>query len=96
MAKRMNFDRVCTTPPKKQRVGSVLSQKAEVEAVVRSVSPGKNFFDGELSDGDALIRFYGFDIEQAKKLKAMCDAHQACVLRNCVIKRGRNVNLKFW
>ncbi len=35
------------------------------------------------------MRFYGFDEKQAKKLKLMCDNHQPCVLKNCIIKQGK-------
>ncbi len=37
----------------------------------------------ELSDWETMMRFYGFDDKQAKKLKLMCDNHQPCVLKNC-------------
>lgn len=57
-----------------------MSERADVEAVIRSVSPRDNYFDGELSDGEAIIRFYGFDQEQAQRLKVLCDKQQPCLL----------------
>ncbi len=95
MAKRLEHGE---TTPKKNKIAHMclspsrivnMSEKADVEAVVRSVSPGEKFFDGELSEGEAIIRFYGFDKEKADRLKCLCDKQQPCLLRNCVIKQGR-------
>lgn len=68
------------------------SKRTHVEGVVRSVSPGvkKNYFDGELSDGAAVVRLVGFEEKQLKKLIQFCAEQQPCLLRSCDISTGKN------
>ena len=66
------------------------SKRAQVEAIVRSISPSRGkFFDGELSDGEAIVRVVGFDKDQLKKLSEYCEKQQPCLLRHCEISEGR-------
>ena len=48
---------------------------ANVPALVTSISPIKQskYFDGELTDGDSMIRFVGFDKKQRRQLLPFCE-----------------------
>ena len=47
------------------------------------------YFDGELTDGDAIIRVVGFDKAKRQELKSFCDYGVPVTLRNCLIQQNK-------
>lgn len=69
------------------------SPKAKLHAVVSSISPMKktktcSYFDGELTDGKARVRLFGFDCTVRRKLVEEGSA-SAVVISNCEVKKAR-------
>ena len=82
---------------------SSCSKKAEVEGIVRSISmspvkkgasPAQVFFDGELSDGEQIVRFVGYEKDQFEKLDGYYQSQKPCRLRDCMISEGRTGKLQ--
>ena len=68
------------------------SANFKIHGVVNSLSPMKkakncSYFDGEISDGKARMRLFGFDANVRKRLADEEDA--AVSLCNCEVKRSR-------
>lgn len=65
---------------------------ATINGVIASVSPIKpsKYFDGELTDGDNIIRFAGFRNEQRELLHSLCEEKKAIALKNCEVKWNKN------
>lgn len=73
------------------------SPNAKVHGVLSSLSPMKktktcSFFDGQLSDGKATVRLFGFDAGVRRKLVEFEEAKQSVSLCNCEVKRSRRGN----
>lgn len=65
---------------------------ATVEGAITAVSPSKNnssFFDGELTDGHAVIRVVGFDRAQHSTLREFQTKGLPVTLTNCVIQANK-------
>ena len=60
---------------------------AVVTGVLTSLSPIKpsRYFDGELTDGDTVIRIVGFDRAKRQRLQSFSDSNIPVTLRNCLI-----------
>lgn len=54
-----------------------------VNGMIASVSPIKPFkyFDGELTDGDGIIRFVGFSKEQCERLHSFCEERKPNIIK---------------
>lgn len=61
---------------------------ATVHALVTSVSPitPSRFFEGELTDGDSIIRIVGFDKHQRQKIDNFCTKGIPITLKDCQIQ----------
>lgn len=65
------------------------SKHAMVEGLISSLSPmGKKYFDGELTDGDNIVRLVGFDVSQHNKLLSYCRDKVPVKITNCEMKQG--------
>lgn len=69
------------------------SPKAKVRGVVSTISPMKksktcSYFDGELTDGKATMRIFGFDGSVRRKLLEE-GSGSAVAITNCEIKKAR-------
>ena len=104
MAKRsLNFREaltdMATASPTKQPKTTPLSpgnitapnQHATVSAVVASLSPIKpnKYFDGELTDGECVIRLVGFDKSKQRQLQMFCDSKMPVTLRDCQVQLNK-------
>ena len=87
-----------TASPKKSRgeplsPGNITTTEphANVQALVTSISPIKpqKFFDGELTDGETIIRFVGFDKSQRLQLLEYCEKGVPVALKNCQIQQNK-------
>ena len=70
------------------------SPNAKIHAVVMIVSPLKkgrtcSYFDGEISDGQAKMRVFGFDSGVRRKLLDYEGKEDAVMLSHCEVKRAR-------
>ena len=67
---------------------------ATVHALIASLSPIKpsRYFDGELTDGDSVIRVVGFDKHHREKLHSFSDENVPITLKNCQIQLNRFKN----
>ncbi len=69
------------------------SPSAKIHAVVNSLSPMKSktcsYFDGQITDGKATMRVFGFDSDVRRKLVEFEDSKNAVALTNCEVKRSR-------
>ena len=70
------------------------SPNAKIHSVVTSVSPMKkaktcSFFDGEISDGKATMRVFGFDSGVRRRLADFGDSKSPVALSNCEVKSSR-------
>ena len=66
---------------------------AKVHGVLSNLSPMKKlktccFFDGQLSDGKASVRFFGFDAGVRRKLLEFEETKQSVSLSNCEVKHS--------
>ena len=76
----LDFDGVTATTPKKAKEqlalspGEIVSPEphATIHASVSPVKPSR-YFDGELTNGETIIRVVGFDKKQREKLQSYCD-----------------------
>ena len=67
------------------------NKSATVNALVASLSPVKpsRYFDGELTDGNAVIRLVGFDDNKRQELQLFCDQKTPVTLRNCLVQHNK-------
>lgn len=76
--------------PKKVKTSDA---NATISAIVASVSPTKpkksNFFDGELTDREAIVRVVGFDQQQRDALKQYKEKCLPVTLRNVQIQENK-------
>ena len=67
--------------------------RATIDAVVASVSPTQpeksNFFDGELTDGEAVVRVVGFEKQQRDTLNEFKEKDLPVTLRNVLIQENK-------
>ena len=101
MAKRPTLAVIDTTPKKSKQdqsptplsPGNIQSTSASatVHALIASVSPLKpsRYFDGEITDGDSVIRIVGFDKVQRQMLHTYCNQKTPISLKNCQIQRNK-------
>ena len=75
---------------------SCTSPNAKIHDVVDSLSPMRSskssscsYFDGEITDGKATMRFFGFDAGVRRRLVEFEDSKKAVTLTNCEVKRAR-------
>ena len=70
---------------------SVPTSKATVSGLVSSLSPIKpsKYFEGELTDGDSIVRLVGFDKSKLAKLQPFCDYSLPVTLKDCCIQRNK-------
>ena len=57
--------------------------------VKKGASPSQAFFDGELSDGEQIVRVVGYEKKQFEKLEGYCESQKPCCLKDCAISEGR-------
>ena len=99
MAKRaLDFDGITATTPKKAKEqlalspGEIVSPEphATIHALVTSVSPVKpsRYFDGELTNGETIIRVVGFDKKQREKLQSYCDQQLPVTIKDCQVQQN--------
>ena len=64
---------------------------ATVCGVVASLSPIRptKYFDGELTDGESIIRLVGFDSKKRQELQSYSDYSIPVTLKNCLIQRNK-------
>ena len=70
-------------------------QHASVQAVITSLSPQKNdsnFFEGEVTDGECVMRIVGFESKQWQQLHSFCDKELPVTLTNCQIQYNKFKN----
>ena len=62
--------------------------------MIASVSPLKpsKYFHGELTDGDAIIRFVGFRKEQRERLHSFSEEKKPIVIKNCQVQWNKFKN----
>ena len=62
-----------------------------VQALVVSVSPLKlsKYFDGEVTDGDTMIRFVGFDKRQQEQLHSWYTKGTLVTIKDCQIQQNK-------
>ena len=67
------------------------SANATIHALIASVSPLRpsKYFDGEITDGDTVIRMVGFDKAQKQQLDTFCHEKVPISLQNCQIQRNK-------
>ena len=100
MAKRMLYDTPSSSPNyKKARALSpaditTVDPHANVQAMITSVSPIKpsKFFDGELTDGETILRFVGFDKHQREELLRYSENGIPVTLKNCQVSQNKYNN----
>lgn len=104
MAKRsLDFEPPKTPTKFHKEEGSPLSpskitdadQHATVSGLLTSISPIRptsRYFDGELTDGESVIRLVGFDKHKQQQLKSFCDFKVPVTLRDCLIQRNKFKN----
>lgn len=66
-------------------------QHATVTGLLASLSPIKpsRYFDGELTDGEGIIRLVGFDKAKQQELQSFCDYDIPVTLKNCVVQQNK-------
>jgi hypothetical protein len=81
------------TPPTPLSPSKVTSpeEHATISGLLTTLSPIKpsHYFDGEITDGDGLIRIVGFDRHKQLELQSFCDRKIPVTLRNCHIQRSK-------
>ena len=79
------------------------AKRTDVEGIIRCVSesphrkgesPLHTFFDGELSDGEQIVRMMGYDKSQLNKLQKFCVNQEPCLLKHCMISERKNEKLQ--
>lgn len=69
---------------------------ATINGMIASVSPIKpskyssKYFDGELTDGDTIIRFVGFRREQRQLLHSFCEEKKPITIKNCQVQWNKD------
>ena len=68
------------------------SNNATIHGMLASLSPIKptRYFDGELTDGNAVIRVVGFDKAQQQHLLTYCEQEVPITLSNCQVQYNRS------
>ena len=69
---------------------------ATVSGVLASLSPIKlpsRYFDGELTDSNAVMRIVGFDKAKQQQLQSFSDYSTPVTLRNCLIQQSKYSNV---
>ena len=70
-----------------------ITAPATIEALILSLSSqhkrSNRYFDGELTDGEGIIRFVGFDTNQAKTLETYYDKGTPVTLIGCKIQHNK-------
>ena len=67
-------------------------ENGNIHGVVNSLSPmkkSKKYFDGEISDGKASLRIFGFDSGVRRKLAEFEEGSSAVALSHCKVKQSR-------
>lgn len=67
-------------------------QHATITGVVASLSPVKpsaRYFDGELTDGDTIIRLVGFGRSKHEELQSYCESNIPVTLTDCLIQKNK-------
>ena len=67
------------------------SKNAKLEGKISRLSPMKqgkaiSFFDGEISDGNASVRLYGFDKTLREKIESSVVANESVTLSGCEVR----------
>lgn len=85
--------------PKKERLHIISPSEikspddhATVRALIVSMSPekaSKKFFDGELTDGETVIRMIGFENSQRQQMEAFHKKGAPVVIKKCQIKSNK-------
>ena len=70
------------------------NRHATISGVLASLSPIKpsRYFDGELTDGESVIRIVGFDKGKRQELQSFCDYNTPVTLRDCLIQQNKYKN----
>lgn len=71
------------------------SPRANVNALISSLSPEKKdsrFFEGELTDGQSIVRIVGFEKHQRQELESFCTNGIPITLSNCQIQHKKLKN----
>ena len=70
---------------------SETDQHATITGVVASLSPVKpsRYFDGELTDGETVIRLVGFDKTKRQELQSFCESNIPVTLTDCLIQKNK-------
>ena len=104
MAKRsVDFQPPRTPTRSHKEEGSPLSpskitdtdQHATVSGLLASISPTRptsRYFDGDLTDGESVIRLVGFDKHKQQQLQSFCDFKMPVTLRDCLIQCNKFKN----
>lgn len=66
-------------------------KNASVTGLITTLSPVKpnNYFDGELTDGDSVIRLVGFEKNKLSQLTPFADYRLPVTLKGCVIQKNK-------
>ena len=82
-----------TTPPPPLSPGEIKSPQthATINASVSPIRPSK-YFDGELTDGDTVIRFVGFRNEQRQLIHSFCEEKKPITIKNCQVQWNKFKN----
>ena len=87
---------ITTPPPPPLSPAEITSPQshATINGMVASVSPIKpsKYFDGELTDGDTIIRFVGFRKEQRQLLHSFCEEKKPITIKNCQVQWNKFKN----
>ena len=105
MAKRALKYPLTQTPPKKFKEAgpspplspgniTCCDNNATINAMVACVSPIKpsKYFDGELTDGDTVMRFVGFRKEHRQLLHSFCEQRKPIIIKNCQVQLNKFKN----
>lgn len=89
---RKNLDIEITPPPPPLSPAEITTPEthATINGMIASVSPIKpsKYFDGELTDGDNIIRFVGFRSEQRQLLHSFCEKKKPITIKKIVRSSG--------
>ena len=104
MAKRsLDFNEPQSTPKKKSKEATEqlmplsptditsTDRDTTINGIIACLSPVRpsKYFDGELTDGNTIIRFVGFRKEQQRRLHSYCEQKQPITLKNCEVQLNK-------